>query len=304
MKINYWVVIGCIALGIVACKKDVSTSTNEPPVEVNTNPHKVQFNINTFDVSYENMSGREMGGEASLLDEIFYAVYDSNGKIINSVVQEDKQSPYFGKFQEYLNSGEYTVVFVGRSTLYGGYTQLKLGNLIDSTNSLYHLTIFNDYTGRHDLFLYKNKVIIGYSDTTISGIQLSRLTGLLEVHILEDTTDAGFSGLIQYAPHGYHPDYEHFFQNSYGGVDSTFLSYQSWEKNRNILKGYCFGTERNLTISLSMWKGGQYFYKTINNVKVYPNKKTILTGKIDDRLGVVGDIKVDTTFSGAIYQNF
>lgn len=296
----------------ISCSKETYVN----PYPTTPKEYNVQFNVAPFNVSYANMSTQEnnhvvLGGSNDVntgyIRNIYIAAYDVNGSLATVLSQQYGQAD-FGSFNTKLNPGNYTLVIAAGNMPWSSFSDP--GNNYISNNNFPGL-LSNLYIGSThfatdslgDVFYYKQPITIS-KDTSFNNLVLSRLTGAFQINLL-DSIPAGsfFKVTVKNAPYRYNVGLD-VLQTS--AQNNWYFNYYS-----NNYPFYCLGSSNPLTMELNVSKYNPSTYttetiysKTVTNVYIYPNKKTILTGKINDAANANMPISVDTSFVGIVQQNF
>jgi hypothetical protein len=107
------------------------------------------------------------------LNVLYYEVYDSTGKVVNQIVQQNTDSN-FGSISDNLPSGTYTIAFVAGKT---GLTYTATG--FDLPNAYFY---YADTIGWHDTF-FKKITLTVVGGAVNQNVTLSRIVAQLEVNI-------------------------------------------------------------------------------------------------------------------------
>lgn len=292
----------CLCVVAVACNKS-STAPHEsdkPDKTTSTSAtvrkYPVRFNMADVDVSDGRIANREMPVR-NYLHYLFYRAYDSTGRLASEIVQDSVVAyvgPEFGVINDSLPAGDYTIVVIGAQ-----FNSLELNN--DTLLSTFQL-----FTRHEDVCLKKFNITVSEQDSVVAPIKLERITGVLEIN-LKDTL---------------HPEVK--MEKVY--VDSTYLHMQiatgelqssitdffpSWG---SLAYPYSFSigylgsnTSHTVTIVGCDINEQPIVQKVVTGVYIYPNRKTILTGKLfdtsDGRGKNAGSLWVDKR-TGSIIQEF
>ncbi|MEX6691027.1 hypothetical protein QTN47_26195 [Danxiaibacter flavus] len=296
------ILCACLCVVAVACNKS-STAPNEndkPDKTANTSAairkYAVRFSLGDIDVSDGRTANREMPVR-NYLHYLSYRAYDSTGRLISKIVQDSilaYAGPDFGVINDSLPVGDYTIVVVG--------AQYYSVEFYDDTL----LSRFNLFTRHEDVCLKKFNITVSEHDSIAAPIKLERITGVLEIN-LKDTL---------------HPEVK--MEKVY--VDSTYLHMQiatgelqssitdffpSWG---SLAYPYSFSigylgsnTTHTVTIVGCDINEQPVAQRVITGVYIYPNRKTILTGRLFDTSDTggknAGSLWVDKR-TGSINQKF
>lgn len=268
-----------ITIALFSCKKDNHTKTNS-----DNKTYPVTFSISNFNqennpidqTSKSKVNAAVTPDQSSVL-KLIYKLYDSNNQLKKTVIIK-KGAPGFGVVKDSLASGNYTAVFVGLiDTLnfpYYSYSELNFTYF----NSLNDLPTFKE------TFYKKTSFVVG-SDLLQQAVVLGRITSELQI-IIKDAIPAGVSQ-FQIAINGVHVEYSYFDDNS---SHPTRNSYSINVPSSAIgTTNYTVGpikdllnTNSPLTVTIAAQNSnGIYFgQKTISNIMLQRNTRTILTGNL------------------------
>lgn len=261
-----------LACVLFACKKD--TNSDETPSSVSKVP--VTFNIENFQVSQQDMSenGRvETDPTLSSFYKIFYMAFANDGTTA-SYIEQDSTNSKFGTISDSLLPGTYTIaVGAHNRTVPSSFTYITAKYASLSSAEFYNVWARNTA----DFFYKKVQVTVNATgNQVVTDLSLNRIIGNLKVNLKDALPTSDPNGAITVnvlgVPQSYmiNPD---TVANRYSDVPMDRTSQTTWEYN-------IFGSNRPLTVMLS-WRDkvtGAYQSKTITNVTVSPNKKTIITG--------------------------
>lgn len=260
-----------MACVLFACKKD--TNSEETPAAVSKVP--VTFNIENFQVSQQDMSenGRvETDPTLSNFGKVFYMAFASDGSKA-SYIEQDSTNSKFGTISDSLLPGTYTIAVGAHNRT----APTSFSYITAKYASLSSAEFYNVYARTTADFFYKKvQVTVNATGNAITDLSLNRIIGNLKVNLKDALPSSDPYGAITVtifgAPQSYmiNPD---TVANRYSDVPMDRTSQTTWEYN-------VFGSNRPLTVMLS-WRDkvtGAFQSKTITNVTVSPNKKTIITG--------------------------
>lgn len=294
---------------LFSCRKD-----NQPPESVTAPPsgdtahHTVRMNVSSFEAQYTNMRLVSLQNDsARYLNYLFAGIYDASGRLVSWREQQRgwQGDTAFGKFNWALTSGTYSVVFVATTdTLVGKYYLLN-----NKADSLAGLRIQNYWTnGGVDVFYNKSTFTVGNMDTVVNSIQLSRISGKIEVH-LKDNSQLLDSTSMTVTIKGYPAFYAvggNFYSPASPGDSLTLKKVSS-----RVYEGFCLGSSNKINTAFRgfLYKPGvgqQFFTKVLNNVDVYiyPNKRTVLSGYLAGAESGTINLSADAAFSETILTNF
>ncbi|MEX6686618.1 hypothetical protein QTN47_03890 [Danxiaibacter flavus] len=291
------VLISIICSVAVSCNKTNDIQLKNNSVLTNGNMHKVSYKLNGLgDLGNGRTNSKEVAA-GSYLDYLFYAVYDSTGKLVHKKEQRKIFSPdNFGFISDSLLTGSYNVVVAGTkdSLLFAnGYNQLNT------------LQLSGNFP--QDVFCSKFSLSVGNKDTSLNNIRLDRLTGQLEI-VLTDSLLALLYQTITCSvtnhPQAYNVMADSTVGSTYAG--RTFYGYQMGQKT-SVFDAFFLGSDSTYTIEILANTGylGGNVSKKIKNVKLYRNKKTILTGSFNNASSTVNANRAgDVTDKHFIIQHF
>ena len=262
-----------LACVLFACKKDTNSSESpESPSSQSKVP--VKFNLESFMVSQQDMSenGRvETDPSLSKFYKVFYMAFKSDGTPV-SYIEQDSTNTNFGIISDSLLPGTYTVAIGAHNRLgnYATYITAKYSALASA--EFYNLYARNT----SDFFYKKSQVTVSAGNASLNDVTLNRIVGNLKVDLKDalPTSDpnGAVSVFVANIPESYmiNPDTAaHYYESI--PIDRT--SQTTWEYN-------IFGSNKPLTITIG-WKDkvtGAPQTKTISNVILTANKKTIVSG--------------------------
>ncbi|OQP46853.1 hypothetical protein A4H97_04840 [Niastella yeongjuensis] len=259
-----------LACVLFACKKN--TAPNESPASESKIP--VNFSLTNFLVSQEDMSANgRVQADPSLsgFKKIFYMAFKSDGSPYNYIVQ-DSTDINFGNISDSLFPGTYTVAL-------GAWNRKGLYNSNITTNhSRLDSAAFNSFNAKPtgDFFYKKLQVTVSNGITSHNDVTLNRIVGLLKVELKDALPASDTSGAVSVSISGVPQTYlvnADIASYNYGNSSIDRTSQTTWEY-------YLFGSTNPLSLTI-YWKDrltGAPQSKTISNVVVSANKKTIVTG--------------------------
>lgn len=294
---------------LFSCSKN-----NQSPESVTVAPagdtahHAVRMSVSDFEAQYTNMRLVNLQNDsAQYLKYLFAGIYDASGRLVSWREQQRgwQFDTAFGKFNWALTSGTYSVVFVATTdTLIGKYYLLN-----NKADSLAGLRIKNYWSnGGVDVFYNKTAFTVGNMDTVVNSIQLSRISGKIEVH-LKDNSQLLDSTSMTVTIKGYPAFYSvggNFYSPANPGDSITLKKVSS-----RVYEGFCLGSfnKINTVFRGFLYKPGvgqQFFTKVLNNVDVYvyTNKRTVLSGYLAGPDSGSIHLSADAEFSETVLTNF
>ncbi len=307
MKLKLYLIILTLCIAAIACTK--SSNKPEPetgpvPPATNETKHLISFGFDDFEVTTTN--GKEMNAR-DYLGHLIYIVYDSSGKKMHQIEQGGySRQPVVGTISDSLPSGKYTVVLAGKNK--GGDTMVSYMN----GDYLYMLQFYRSL--RNDVFYKKFELNVSNKDTVINNLKLEKLTGNLEVQVL-DTMPPNIASV----------DVMIFSMPVYFNVLNETLSTSEDEpvapggevdpaqigNGPIIFNTYHFGSSKKFHVQIRAWEYRGNVHSLVRqkdvDVAVYPNKKTILSGRLYPPTSPVGTtipVTVDPDFAETINQAF
>lgn len=307
MKLKSYLIIFTLCIAAIACTK--SSNKPEPETEpvppaTNEAKHRISFGFDDFEVTTTN--GKEMNAR-DYLGHLIYIVYDSSGKKMHQIEQGGySRQPVVGTISDSLTSGKYTVVLAGKNK--GGDTMVSYMN----GDYLYMLQFYRSL--RNDVFYKKFVLNVSNKDTVINNLKLEKLTGNLEVRVL-DTMPPNIASV----------DVMIFSMPVYFNVLNETLSTSEDEpvapggevdpaqigNGPIIFNTYHFGSSKKFHIQIRAWEYTNNVHRLVKqkdvDVVVYPNKKTILSGRLyppSSPVGTTIPVTVDPDFAETINQAF
>jgi hypothetical protein len=303
VKKLFW---ACLCVTAAACTKTSNSPERNgipdspPSSSTNVKLYPVKFNIGSVEVKNGRYANKEMSAK-DYLHFMFYAAYDSTGHLVSKIVQDSTAAsvvgPEFGILRDSLPAGTYTVIIAGAvGRPYEGSSDTTLNSLYFTTNS-------------DDVFYKKFALRVNEKDTATSTVRLSRITGQLQLN-LKDTLPPEVKEVrivIDSFPLTYHP------QNDMPGMPSNNLFGFNNNPNSNLSltagAGFFGSTFSHIVTITALGHDGQVLRaKTVKNVYVYPNRKTVLTGalytsaEVDSTSAI--SVTIDTDYGETIIQNF
>ncbi|MCC8407378.1 hypothetical protein LJ707_00435 [Mucilaginibacter sp. UR6-1] len=255
-----------IGLAVLSCKKD-GKSPSTPDPDNNGKTYDINFNVgidaNSKTVSTKSAIGQKTTADIDISDVasfLAYFVYDSQDKLVSHYVQDSTLSN-FGSVNDNLQAGTYTIISLatdGKPTLYNDKNFVAVGR--DNFYKKFTLTVTNS--------------------SVTQNINLQRRNGQLEIKIL-DAIPQGTTSI------SYEVNTDRALNIADGlPGDPTYLRSYVKKIPTNLIgtTNYSFllsltNTDRNLRVTINSATGKKVI---IDSVKVMPNTRTILSGKLFD----------------------
>jgi len=239
-----------------------------------------------------------------LYNEIFYLVYDSNGKYVHQINQY-QGNPGFGTINDQLSPGKYSIFIIGGQTYGSGSSikkELKLFNslgYIPSQQFFYYLPYNGSTTPLNDTF-YKSISLDLTDEGTNQNIVLNRIVGQLNI-VIQDAIPAGITKIHINAT----PSSSIFMLSTGLAVAGTAADPEPYDADfpiaSNLIGTTNYGMSNILgtptiptavTITAMDSSGNIIAQKTISNVMIKANTQTILQGNL------FGDAGTGSTVTG------
>lgn len=286
MKKPLFSLICAVALLFSSCSKENTAAPKDEKL------YPVTFNVSTFSKeivpmaslkkTVRQISASTTSGNAlsDAVKHVSYAVYNEAGIKVNEKVS-NSQHASFGEIEDSLPVGKYTVMLLGST--------LRTWNAPDNINGSYYMP---EYGGGDDFFF--SQTAIEVQGLAINQtIQLKRKVGKVEIKIT-DEIPANIEEIVYsvkgvghyFFPYSGLSYINTIYKSNYYWVDEEsgspdysqdfglyfFLNYDQDAFASVNIRAY--DRNRNLVVD-----------KTINDVPVSINKKTILTGRLFDDAG-------------------
>lgn len=307
-KILSAVALAVCFVSLFSCRKDNQAPNVDVPPSGDTTLHSVQLNVSSFEAQYANMRVVNLQNDsAQYLKYLYTAIYDATGRLVQwrEQLRGRQTDADFGRFNWLLASGTYSVVFVSTTDTLAGSHYL----IAYKADSLAGLQIKNYWdNGGLDVFYNKSTLVVGNQDTAVNNIQLSRISGKIEVRFKDNAQlldSAWLAVSIKGYPAGYSPG-SGYYAPSFAG-DSIRLK----QVSSGVYEGFCLGSSNKIRPVFNGYfyspvTGYTPIYKVLNNVDVYiyPNKRTVLSGYLSGLQSGGADVSADTDFSGTIFTSF
>lgn len=256
-----------LSVAIVSCKKNGET-TSKP--EADGKKYEVNFNIgidageqNLHSLSKINKLNNSLANLSDMATFLAYYVFNSDDKLVTSLIQTSN-TPNFGKITDGFAAGTYTVVLVAtknQPTEYDYKHIVALGS---------------------DTFYQKFELTVTASTVT-QNINLHRVNGQLEVKILDAIDDGTAS--IQYQ---LDTDYGLLLSNGMPDIskannrtETKAISSSLYGTTNYTYNTFVTNTAKPLKLTIIVNSKISGAYKTVvDSVMIYPNTRTILSGKL------------------------
>jgi hypothetical protein len=289
------------AVSFFSCKKD-QKKVGSPPVKT----YKINYSVSDFTQTIVGQSTNNPHTDglktndspplSSYVDAIYYYVYNPNGALLHSLVQPSSASN-FGTIADELPAGTYTVVFVG------GKTGLNI------VNTAYYTSAYLGGYGAgsqglpwQDTFFKKFTLTVTTSDITQS-VSFDRIVSQLTVNV-EDTIPANAYSIAvtartylrySFATPGPFPT------PPVDNFVSTFIIPISAKGTTNYkVSVITLNTTDPSSVKIVCYDANAKILAStiVNNVIVYPNTQTILSGQLfatDNQFSLTANVKWDPT---------
>jgi len=277
MKKLLLMALSCLALA--SCKKE----GNSPQEETELTQYDVTFTMADFSQSVEKLSGTNTKGTLAAAvgdtlknyaDYLYYYVYNSAGLLVKSESQKSTSST-FGTINDKLPTGTYNIIFAASKGPLEFYTENYEGTIINPS----------PYPSNwNDLFLKRLKVTVGTSPVT-QQVRLDREVGGLEV-TLEDAIPADAAKISVVVLN----ELQYIFTNgvqysTYPNGSTTNFTLTSADVKLRNKKFFLYVANTLETIPAIIIRAydkanGLLVEKTVSNVRVYKNQKTLLKGSL------------------------
>jgi hypothetical protein len=297
-----------------ACKKDsnegVERSSNEKTYPVSINLSGFKTSLTTMSTAKQTLDGPISPADAHI-DKIMYLIYDSQGNQVSRMEQyaanankiyriiNDKRvlmnsSNAFGAITDTLKAGIYTMVTTAGG-LYANFNSVVTvsssnGEVPSAVPGYYVSSTLADakfYTnpqgGTGNAFYYKGQLTVG-DNTPPTPVTLSRIVGMIEL-VFEDQLPAS-ARMLSVTVGGEKSYYrvntntpEGTYDNSYNMAISGYGLPDDFRVHHSI---YIQNTATPVDLTVTVYDDAQKVlgHKTITNIPVTANQKTIVTGKM------------------------
>lgn len=281
MKTKASILLLACGITFFACTKssEKPEENEQLPIEHTDAPAKyaVTFSLGNVDVEKGGrISNKEMLA-SDYLWSFFYAAYDSTGKIVSSRIQNkfdenDMPTPHFGLVLDSLATGSYTIVLAGSKL----FIERQVANM-QTLSGLQFKNIFGA-----DFFSKKLRVNVVNKDTSYTTAKLNRLTSRLHVKF-KDTFPSTVNHVtltIDNLPSLFSPANDSLSMPASGDFTMSLVD--------NVMQQEadldCIGSNNRLKITIRAYDVHNVIVqqKVLDNIYLYPNKKVILTGNLDN----------------------
>lgn len=287
MKKPLSLLICAFALILSGCSKEEIASPNDEKL------YPVTFNVSTFSKQIVPMASLKTAKEinastssktlSEAVQHLNYGVYNETGIKVNEK-ESSATNPGFGKIEDSLPQGRYTVVVLG--------TKRSRKILPSTLDEFYFLSHTSD--GGDDVF-FQQTVIEVKGAAINQSLQLSRKVGKVEIE-LSDKIPENIEEIV-YTVKGVSSLFH--LRSNYGAYDnSIYKSNYYWSYNDEMgapdysqdfglyfLLSYDEDAVASVNVRAYDRNRNLVVDKTINDVPVGINKKTILTGRLFDDAG-------------------
>jgi len=261
-----------LALILFACKKSNKTEVQPEEKKYNVSFTVADFNQEVVTLGKTSSKVSAIGDTLkNHSDNLYYYVYNSAGSLVNTINQVSTSATY-GTVSDKLPSGNYTVYLAATKGSAG------VINVNESNNA----AIYPGGGYWNDTFYKKVTFTVGTTDLTQS-VRLDRVVGGAEVTLTDVIPSNAYKITI-------------LVQND---ANTIRLSTGSWEvgvtKTKDFIlaagdKGqankkfftHIANTTSSVTLNIRCYdsNNGLIAEKIVNNVNVFKNKKTLLTGSL------------------------
>lgn len=314
---NYFLSILVLAILICSCKKESAIEK----IQQHGTKHEIRFNVSNFKQTVEAMflkQGRLMNSSsddslASHLGNLYYLVYDTDGTEMSRKGQLSNGETWrytpdelygisegiqtFGSISDSLEAGKYTVVFVG------AMTDISINNrsndLLDldfaplTEASFYYTRGLDSWPRASDTFFKKFTLNVGDEDIE-QDVVMNRIVGKLEIKIKDKIPSNAHSFRFRF-----YNENEAFLFNTETPFGSANGDEDVPQSNSMVILKDSEKGEPNFTFSKLFINtttpitaiidcfddcGDLIATKTVNEVFLFKNKRTILSGNLFDTL--------------------
>lgn len=281
MKTKISLLLLACSVTMFACTKSSDKVEEAKPLPIEHTDgqakYAVKFNLGNIDVDKGGRIGNKEMLASDYLLSFFYAAYDSTGKMVSSLIQNrfdenDMPTSHFGLVLDSLETGSYTVVLAGSDK----FIESQVINM-ETFSGLQ----FKNFVGT-DFFCKKLRVNVVNKDTSYTTVKLNRLTSHLQVKF-KDTFPSTVNRVVltvDNMPSLFSPFDDSLSMPvsgdlSMGLVDNVMQQEADWN---------CIGSYNKLRITIKAYDVHNVILqqKVVDNIYLYPNKKVILTGNLDN----------------------
>lgn len=308
MKKSLLLAASCLML--FACKKETKQKDNEteaekPKYAVNVNLTGFEQTVTPIADAKATLSGKTTTATTLPYTRLVWVVYDADGNQVSRLEQNTidpakiyrvgegkkwaiKTNATLGAISDSLSAGTYTLVAIATGREASLNVEAPYNYMTSNWDDTYvsaKLSAAKFYPGKFgsDAFYYKGSLTVAATNATKS-ITLNRIVGQIVV-ATEDKVPSNI-GLIEFH---YDNDMEYFnlIDNKPASLIPRYLGAGSLQYTVNSLftfSRFAYNTVSPMTVRLIVHDntdaGTILYTKTINNVLIYPNKKTTLSGKL------------------------
>jgi hypothetical protein len=298
--------INCLALCVIlfSCKKEI----NSNPGVIEGPKFEVVFNLADFPSKVSSLpKGKEIK-DAPLsehADFLTYIAYNSDGievsrikqdlasgnatRINNPAIFPDREveefagPQTFGCIKDSLASGEYTVVIIASKKEFSINNRnnevLEYGFLPLAEATFYYNRGLDSWSRAEDTFFKKFTITVSDDDSQ-QNVVLDRIVGKAEIKILDSRPGTTYKFLFVNENEAFRFSTELPF----GGTDDVFMetSLPTITGTANLLYSkFLINTQTPVDVIINVYESGALSAtKTVEDVRFYKNKRTILTGNI------------------------
>lgn len=274
------------SLLLSSCKKEHSGGTKPT-----NGTYKINLNVSGFTQSVvtsatnktqvNDLKTAAVTGIGGFLDQLYYYVFDSNGKLVHFLSQ-DSTASNFGAISDNLPAGTYTVVIgAGKK----GFNTFSLSTSLIPQNGWY----FSYNPSPYAIPLAWLDTFYDKFQLTVSGdvnqtVQLNRIVGQLGV-VIQDTIPASANTIVVTITQ---EDYAlMFFPTEKLAIANTLvntITLPAAVKGTNTFTttNIIGNTATPITVEITCFDAAKNILGsvTVNNVSIQKNTETILTGKL------------------------
>ncbi|SDP25973.1 hypothetical protein SAMN05428975_0899 [Mucilaginibacter sp. OK268] len=300
MKKALFIYFMLLGVTLLSCKKDNHTKTN-PTGKF----YPVSFSLSGFTSTIDPINQNSkikvntVDPSASTVVKLIYKLFDSNNSVKKTLII-NKGAPNFGTITDSLAAGTYTAAFVGLTdTIPADFGDTGL--------------IFNYRTYAYFPETFYSNVHFTVGNTPVQqNSVLKRLNSEVQV-IIKDAIPSGVSRINITIIGAYQActylDGKSTGSNT-GGESSTPITNANVGTTNfplsPVTRLFNNTSTVNILIDAISPNGTDVAFKTINNVTLQPNVRTILTGNVFSNDGSTGGFAVtfDPNYSGNLSQSF
>lgn len=237
--------------------------------------YAVKFKLSGFSqetAPYEKQASISADAVDEYAEVIYYLVYDSHGNFIHSLMQEI-EDPNFGTITDSLSQGSYTIAVVAtqKNYLFNSSIQPSFEDFRGSlSNAQIRLGGISSTFTPQDLFFTKVNLTID-TENVIQSLTLDRIAGKLEIDILDHV-----------------PGYRYLFNISealYFQLESGETVGGSEQDKESTTGNSCMltlNTDNPTRLTIYAYDSSNKLIaeKTVNNIHVDKNKRTVVRGNM------------------------